>query len=269
MQGLHNVSIGILTAGLALVVGCGQPAKEPLGTASPETDAVPARIAQLEQTVDALRADIALLKSTPVPSIPTVAPPVSTSELARLDTQLQTLYANIVPMIDARIERLVGTQSDIQAILEETVTEEMTRAEKRKEEETRKRMEESLKQWKEQRAKQEEERLAQMVDALSLNVWQQEQTKSALSEYREAKQAAMKETRAQSNPADFSGYREALKKAESDHRDQMAAILSTDQMRDYTNSWQRQVDGGQTIFFGGGGGGNSTISITTSPQWGQ
>ena len=262
MRSLRYVSSGVMMVGLALATGCGQPEPETGETVSPESDGVDARVAQLERTVDALRTEIAILKNVPATTVPVSS--VSTTDVTRLDTQLQALCANIEAMIDARIEERIGTQNDIQAIFEETVTEEMARAEERKKEENRRRAEESRKKWQEQRAKREEERFTKMSDALSLNVWQQEQTKSELSEYRAAKQAAVKAARAGSGHVDHTAYREALKKAEAEHRDIMARILSPEQMAVYTNSWQSQVGGGHTVFLDGSGI-NSTISITTTP----
>ncbi|NQU41384.1 MAG: hypothetical protein HQ523_15665 [Lentisphaerae bacterium] len=233
-------ALSLVVAALALC-GCRRH-DEALVRLNEENAALDARLARLEQQVEALAH-----RPAPPPRVPTVpaapaeapaiAPPDTSALLARIEALIDArtdavLSAKVSALVQQAVAQTVGTAEDIEAVMEDVVKEEIAAAEKRKAEADTREREGRRAEWEQRRKERDAERLDELAVTLSMNDWQKEHVSEAQEHTRDELRAKMTEMR-DAGHFDMEAFRTTAESIQSNHNVAVAEYLTPEQAELY------------------------------------
>lgn len=238
---LSRSLVFIAMACTLLTLGCGT---------REQVDDLAARLADTQKRIESLAtenrslaAEIEALKAIR-PSAVTNAAPMDEGAASQF---MSALASNINTLVAAQIDARIGTPDDIDAIMAETVKDELAAAEARKEAEQQARREEWRQEAEKRRKEWEQGQAATLAAELELNADQQRRIEAANEQMRTQFRDAMQAIRSGGDWTTIGGTMAEIRQA---NNDRMREIMTDDQYAAYTNRQANQVRSVMDLFSG-------------------
>ena len=235
---MKRLLAGTVLVGAVLSAGCDN--RNQIEQLAVQLDETRQRVEALDAANLKLQAEITRMQVVRAQDA-TNAPGVDVESSSRI---VKVLASNINAIVTAQIDERIGTVADIDAIMAESIQDELAAADERKKEEQRVRRDEWRKGW-------EQSRTESLVKELGLDEDQKTQVAASNEEMRNQFRETMQEIR---SGGDWTQVGGAMADIRQSNNERMREIMTEDQYSSYTNRQSNQVRGMMDIFSGAMGG---------------
>jgi len=233
------IPIAVLSA--FVLAGCGH--RQEIEELAAQLDKTGKEVADLAEANQALKEQLAALSASQARAATNTA----AADDRMADRFMHVLASNINEMVATQIDERIGTQDEIDAIMAETIQDELKAAEARKEEERQQRREQWRQDAEKRRKEWEQNQADKLAEELNLNDTQQEQIQAANETMRNDLREAVQNLRSNGN---WSAVGTTMAEIRQANNDRMKEIMSEEQYSSYTNRQARQIRS-VTDFIGG------------------
>ncbi len=233
----------IVTAVLSVFVlaGCGQ--RQQIEELAEQLDNTRKEVAGLAEANVTLKQQLAALSASQARAATNAA----TADARMTDKFMHVLASNINTMVAAQIDERVGTTEELDAIMAETIQDELAAVEERKEEERQQRREQWRQDAEKRRKEWQQNQATKLAEELNLDETQQEQVQTANEAMRDDMRKAMQNLRTNGN---WSAIGTTMAEIRETNNSRMKEIMSDEQYSSYTNRQAQQIRS-VTDFIGG------------------